>query len=108
MDKTTLLLYILGGIALALTVIILIMVIPTRRAVEKTVRMFFDQRKGLKDIVEYGRKRKWNEREVKLYYLAFTMRDFKQRGYGLEEIRNMAEDSHWPRDMIDIVLGKLT
>jgi|SRR3989344_196489 len=107
MDTITLLLYILGSIAVVLILAIILLLMPRSSSIEKIVRDMFDQKKSLKEILEYGKKYRWNEREVKLYYLAFVMQDFKQRGYNLDEVRSMSEDSGWPSDIIDIVLKKL-
>ena len=78
MVQTLVLLYVLGVIAIVLIVLIIIMIIPHSSIVEKTVRDLYSQKKSLKDCLMVGKKRKWNEREIKLYYLAFTMMDFQK------------------------------
>ena len=107
MDTITLLLYILGIVAVVLIIAIIALLMPRSSPIEKIAREMFNQKKSLKEILEYGKKYNWNEREAKLYYLAFVMQEFKQRGYILDEVRSMSEDAGWPPDMVDIVSKKL-
>ena len=106
MAEIILWLYLLGAIALFLIAIILLMT-PKSDKVEKTIREMYEQNKPIEEILGYGKKKKWNEREIKLYYLLFTIQDFNEWGYSLEEIKSMAQDAQWPQDMTDIALRKL-
>jgi len=106
MVEITTWLYLLGGIAIFLIAIILL-ITPKSSKIEKTVRAMYEQNKSIEEVLAYGKTKKWNEREIKLYYLLFTMLAFKEKNYSLDEIKSMAQDAQWPQDMIEIVIRKL-
>ncbi|MFH1592001.1 MAG: hypothetical protein ABIB47_01395 [Candidatus Woesearchaeota archaeon] len=107
MEGVSKLLFLLGGIAVILVIIIVWMVRPKGNKIEKTIKGLFDKRKGIREVLNYGRVMKWKDKEIKLYYLLFSMQSFMRKGYGLEEVKNMAGDAGWEKDLIDIVGKKL-
>ena len=107
MVEISLLIYILGIVAVILIILILVMVIPKKGKIENVVREMFKRKKSLREVLTYGKMKKWSEREVKLYYLLFSMQRFLNQGYSIDEIKSMAEDNKWPKDLIDIVANKL-
>jgi len=107
MVNVSVLLLVLGIIAVFLIIVIVYLARPKGKKIEQTVRDMFDKRKSIKEVLSYGRLMKWDPRKVQLYYLLFSMQSFKKRGYGIDEVKSMAEDAGWSRELVDIISGKL-
>ncbi len=95
------------AISALLVVFIIILLITGRGSAGKQVAAMLKQNKSFEEILEYGKKKKLQEREIKLYFLIYTMQDFLKIGYNLDEIESMALDSGWPNDIVQIVINKL-
>ncbi|MEK6934957.1 MAG: hypothetical protein AABW46_03695 [Nanoarchaeota archaeon] len=76
-------------------------------SVNKKVLDMKKQGKGLQEILNIAQKKKWNEREVKLYYLLYFFQDFQKRGSDLLSIKDSAINAGWPSDLVNIVYRKL-
>ena len=87
--------------------IIVFLLVTSRGNVGKRILNMMKEKKSFEEILIYGQKKKWKEREIKLYYLLYTTQDFQKNGYNLDEIENMALDSGWPRDLVQIVISKV-
>ena len=101
------LLYILIPIAIILLILIFYLLKKKPSLVGVKVKEMMNQGKGIKDVLEFARLKKLNEREVKLYFLLYNFQNFLSKGYKLEEIKSMAEDNGWSKDIIEIVARKL-
>jgi len=95
------------GVTILLVAFIIVLLATGRGNVGKNVANMIKENKPLEEILEVGKKKKWNERELKMYFLLYAMQDFVKGGYNLDEVESMALDSGWPKDMIDIVVVKL-
>ena len=95
------------AITVLLVAFILFLLFTGRGNVGKQVLKMMKEQKALDEILEYGKKKNWKDREIKLYYLLYTTQDYMKSGYNSDEIESMAEDSGWPKDLIQIVSGKL-
>ncbi|MEK6922318.1 MAG: hypothetical protein AABX08_00790 [Nanoarchaeota archaeon] len=100
-------LYILGGVAVILIIVIILLLIPKGGKAEKIVKQMFADGKSVNGVLQYAKLKKLNLREVKLYYLLFSVRDFVNKGYKIDEIKSMAQDAGWAKDLIDIVSSRL-
>ena len=107
MADLTVWLYVLGGIAVILIIVIVLLLAPGGSRVEKKVKTMFDDGKSIREVLQYAKMKKLNPREVKLYYLLFSMREFMKKGYKMDEIKSMASDSGWASELVDIVSNKL-
>ena len=94
-------------IAIIILLIIIFLLLRPGDKVMKTVKKMMGENKDINQILAYGKKKKWKEREVKMYYLLYTAQDYQNEGYNLDEIESMALDSDWPNEMVKIVLNKL-
>ena len=94
-------------VSILLVVVIVALLVSGRGNLGKQVLKMMKEKKSLEEVLIYGQKKKWKEREIKLYYLLYTMQDFLKNGYNIDEIESMALDSGWPRDMVQIVNTKL-
>lgn len=97
----------LAVITVLLVVFIVILLVTGKKNAGKQVAHMVKSGKSLNLILEVGKKKRWNEREVKLYYLLYTVQDYVSDGYNLDEIESMALDNGWPRDLVNIVVNKL-
>ena len=97
----------LASSSVLLVVVIILLLFVPRKSIAKAVEAMMRSGKSLDEILAQGATKKRNEREVKLYFLLFTVEDFLDQGYNLHEIENMAADSGWPKDLMDIVISKL-
>ncbi len=95
------------GVTILLVVFIIVLLVSGRSNIGKKVAMMIKENKSLEEIMSFGKSKKWDEREVKMYCLLYTMQDFVKEGYNTDEVESMALDSGWPKDMIDIVVKKL-
>lgn len=95
------------GVTVLLVGFIVILLVTARGNVGKQIGKMMKEHKPLSEIVDFGKKKKWKEREVKMYYLLYTMQDYVKDGYNLDEVESMATDSGWPKDMVQIVFDKL-
>lgn len=103
----SILLYSLILSAVVLFIIIVLLLKIKRPAIGKAVQDLFGQGKTFDDILAYGEVHKWNKKEVELYYLLYNFEDFLNKGYGIEEVKNMAEDQGWPPGLVELVVKKL-
>lgn len=91
---------------LLVIVIILLLTMPRYKA-GKIIEEMMKNDKSIEQILEYGKIKRWDEKEIKMYFLLYTLEDFLDQGYNLHEIESMASDAGWPKEMIDIVISKI-
>ena len=103
----SLLLYGLIIIALLLVIWILLMAKNRSSKIGRKIKEMMNAKKSIKEILGYARAKRWNEKEAKLYFLLYNFQNFRSKGYKLEEIKSMAEDSGWPKDLVEIIANKL-
>jgi len=106
MVEFSVLLWVLIGISVLLVAAIAFLLIP-RKNIGKGVFEMMKDKKSIEEILDFARRKRWNEKEVKMYFLAYTMRNYLKNGYNLEEIKSMAIDSDWPAKMVYIASKKL-
>ncbi len=94
-------------VSILLVVVIVVLLVTGRGNIGKNVLKMMKEKKTFEEILAYGSKKKWKEREVTLYYLLYTVQDFVKSGYNLDEVESMALDSGWPRDLVQLVITKL-
>ena len=94
-------------VTVLLVIFIVILLVTGRGNIGKQVAKMMKEHKSLAEISEYGKKKKFNDREIKLYYLLYTMQDFIKDGYNLDEVESMATDNGWPKDLVQVVISKL-
>ena len=95
------------SVSILLVIVIIVLLVTGRGNIGKNVLNMMKEKKSLEEILAYGAKKRWKEREVTLYYLLYTVQDFLKSGYNIDEIESMASDSGWPRDIIQLVINKL-
>jgi len=92
---------------LIIIIIFIIILIRKLHYVKNKVRKMIHEGKDIAEILEYGRYKKWNSREVELYFLTFVTQEYLERGYRLDKIGKTAINNGWPREMINTVFSKL-
>ena len=90
-----------------LLIIVITLLLWPKSHIGKKVEKLMDDGNSLDEILKIGATKKWNGREVKLYFMLYTVEHFLDDGYNIIEIEKMALNAGWPRDMVDIVLNKL-
>ncbi len=95
------------SVAIVLLVIVIIYLLVPRKKIWPVVKKMMEEEKTLEQILKYASEKKWNSKEVEIYYLYYAIKDFMEQGYNKDEIASMAEDNGWPIDMIHTVLQKI-
>jgi len=95
------------SVTVLLVAFIIILLITGKHNKGKIVLDMMKKKKSLDEVLQFGLKKEWKDREIRLYYLLYTMQDFQKSGYNLDEVESMAIDGGWPKDLVQIVIEKL-
>ena len=78
-----------------------------KKNIGKTIDRMIKEKKTVEEVFDYAKKKKWNDREVRLYYFLYTAQSYTKSGYSIDEIESMSLDSGWPNELVQIVVNKL-